>query len=78
MHDIGCWRVFDRVFWFVGVTGLVFSLNVLVEFGVGFWTTLVSNNCEGTDAMARDVVEGYDGVVGDLGQDNPMCLSGAV
>ena len=48
------------------------------EFGVGFWATLVSNNCEGTDAMARDVVEGYDGVVGDLGQDNATCLSGAV
>ena len=60
------------------VSGLVFSLNVPNEFGVGFWATLVSNNREGTDAMARDVVEGYDGVVGDLGQDNPTCLSGAV
>ena len=60
------------------VSGLVFSLNVPNEFGVGFWATLVSNNCEGTDAMARDVVDGYEGVVGDLGQNNATCLSGAV
>ena len=46
--------------------------------GVGFWTTLVSNNCEGTDAMARDVVDGSKGVVDDLGQDNATCLSGAM
>ena len=60
------------------VSGLVFSLNVLDESGDGFWATLVSNNCEGTDAMARDVVDGSKGVVDDLGQDNATCLSGAV
>ena len=60
------------------VSGLVFSLNVPNEFGVGFWATLMSNNCEGTDAMARDVVDGSKGVVDDLGQDNATCLSGAV
>ena len=60
------------------VSGLVFSLNVPNEFGVGFWATLVSNNCEGTDAMARDVVDGSKGVVGGLGQNNATCLSGAV
>ena len=60
------------------VSGLVFSLNVPNEFGVGFWATLVPNNCEGTDAMARDVVDGSKGVVGYLGQDNATWLSGAV
>ena len=53
-------------------------MNVVSDSGAGFWATLVSNNREGTGAMARDVVEGYDGVVGDLGQDNATCLSGAV
>ena len=77
MHDIGCWRVLDRVFWFVGVRSC-FLPQMPNEFGVGFWATLVSNNCEGTDAMARDVVDGSKGVVGDLGQDNATCLSGAV
>ena len=38
----------------------------------------MSNNCEGTDAMARDFVDGSKGVVGDLGQNNATCLSGAV
>ena len=37
------------------VSGLVFTLIVPNEFVVEFWATLVSNNCEGTDAMARDV-----------------------
>ena len=40
------------------VSGLVFFLKVPNEFGDGFWATLVSNNCEGTEAMARDVEEG--------------------
>ena len=40
------------------VSGLVFTLNVPNEFGVGFWATLVSNNREGTEAMAGDVDEG--------------------
>jgi hypothetical protein len=66
------------VFWFVGVSGLVFSLDVLVESGCEFRATLVSNNREGTEAMARDVVNGYEGVVGDLGQDDTTCSSGAV
>ena len=60
------------------VSGLVFSLNGLDDSDCGFWATLVSNNCEGTDAMARDVVDGSKGVVDDLGQDNATCLSGAV
>ena len=60
------------------VSGLVFSLNVPNEFGVGFWATLMSNNCEETDAMARDVVEGYEGVASRLGQDDTTCLSDAV
>ena len=38
----------------------------------------MSNNREGTEAMPRDVVEGYEGVVSGLGQDNTTCLSGAV
>ena len=62
-------------FW---VSGLVFSLNGLVKFGDGFWATLVSNNCEGTDKRARYVVEGSDGITSGLGHDNAMCLSGAV
>ena len=60
------------------VSGLVFSLNVPNEFGVGFWATLVSNNCEGTDAMAKDVVDGSKGVASGIGQDNATCLSSAV
>ena len=60
------------------VSGLVFSPNVPNEFGDGFWATLVSNNCEGTEETTRDVVEGYDGVVSGLGQDNATCLSDAV
>ena len=60
------------------VSGLVFLPDMLNEFGVGFWATLVSNNREGTEELPRDVVEGSKGVVGDLGQDNAMCLSGAV
>ena len=61
-----------------GCQVLFSSLNVLGESGSGFWATLVSNNREGTEAMARDVDEGWDGVVSDLGQDNATCLSGAV
>jgi hypothetical protein len=49
-----------------------------MSLGDGFWATLVSNNREGTEAMARDVVNGYEGVVSGLGQDNATCLSGAV
>ena len=60
------------------VSGLVFSLNVPNEFGVGFWATLVSNNREGTEELPRDVVEGYEGVVSGRVQDNASCLSGAV
>ena len=70
MFSIECFRLW--------VSGLVFSLNVPNEFGVGFWATLMSNNCEGTDAMARDIVEGYEGVVSGLRHDNATCLSGAV
>ena len=61
-----------------GCQVFVFSLNVPNEFGVGFWATLVSNNCEGKEAMARDIVEGYEGVVSGLRHDNATCLSGAV
>ena len=40
---------------------------------------LVSNNREeGTEEMTRGIVEGYEGVASDLGQDNATCLSGAV
>ena len=60
------------------VSGLVFSLNGLDESGCGFWATLVSNNRERTEDMAKDVVEGYEGVASYLGQDNSTCLSGAV
>ena len=77
MHDIECRRVFDRVFWFVGVKSC-FLLNVLVGSGVGFWATLVSNNREGTEAMARDVVDGYEGIAIGLGHDNATCLRSAV
>ena len=73
-----CAGVFSIECFGLWVLSLVFSLNVLVDSGDGFWATLVSNNCEGTDAMARDVVDGYEGVVGDLGQNNATCLSGAV
>ena len=48
------------------------------EFGVGFWATLMSNNCEGTEELPRDVVEGSKGVASGIGQDNATCLSGAV
>ena len=51
---------------------------MLVESGDGFWATLVSNNCEGTEELPRDVVEGYEGVVSGLGHDHATCLSGAV
>ena len=61
-----------------GCQVLFSSLNVLGESGSGFWATLVSNNREGTEERTRDVVEGYEGVVSDLGQDNATCLSGAV
>ena len=60
------------------VLSLVFSLNVLVDSGDGFWATLVSNNREGTEETTRDVVEGYEGVGSGLEQDNTTCLSGAV
>ena len=32
------------------------------ESGCGFWATLMSNNREGTEAMATDVVKGYEGL----------------
>ena len=48
-------------------------MNLVLDSG-----QLGSNNCERTDAMARDVVGGYEGVVGDLGQDSATCLSDAV
>ena len=47
-------------------------------FGDGFWATLVSNNREGTEAMTRDVVNGYEGITSGLEQDNTTCLSDAV
>ena len=77
MHDIGCWRVLDRVFWFVGVRSC-FSLNVPNEFGVGFWATLVSNNREGTEEMTKAVAKGCGGVVNGLGHGIAACLSGVV
>ena len=45
---------------------------------VDFEQHLVSNNRAGTEETTRDVVEGYEGVVSGLGQDNATCLSGAV
>ena len=60
------------------MSGLVFSLNVLNEFGVGFEATLVPHNREGTEETTRDIVNGYEGIGSDLGQDNATCLSGAV
>ena len=60
------------------MSGLVFSLNVLNEFGVGFEATLVPHNREGTEETTRDVVEGCEGVTSGLGQDNATCLSSAV
>ena len=56
----------------------VFSLNGLDESDCGFWATLVSNNRERTEDMARDVAEGYEGVLSSLGYDNATRLSGAV
>ena len=38
----------------------------------------MSNNPEETEEMARNVVEGVEDVVSDLGQDSATCLSGAV
>ena len=60
------------------VAGLVFSLNGSDDFGCGLWATLVSNNRERTEDMARDVAEGYEGVLSSLGYDNATCLGGAV
>ena len=60
------------------MSGLVFSLNVLNEFGVGFEATLVPHNREGTEETTRDVVEGYEGVASGLRYVNATCLSGAV
>ena len=60
------------------MSGLVFSLNVLNEFGVGFEATLVPHNREGTEETTRDVVEGYEGVTSGLEYDHATCLSGAV
>ena len=78
MHDVECRRVFDRVFWFIWVSGFVFfSENVLGE-SVNSGQLLVSNNRAGTEERTKDVVEGYEGVVSDLGQDNATCLSGNV
>ena len=48
------------------------------ESGCGFWATLMSNNREGTEAMATDVVKGYEGLPVAFGQDNKTFLSGAV
>ena len=60
------------------VSGLCFLLNVPNEFGDGFWATLVPNNREVTEETTRDVVEGSEGIVSNLGHDNATCLSGAV
>jgi hypothetical protein len=54
---------------------LCFLSEWLGESGCGFWTSLVSNNRAGTEAMARDGVEGVP--IG-LGHDHATCLSGAV
>ena len=78
MHDIECRRVFDRVFWFVGVKAFVFSVNVLVESGCGFRATLKLNNREGTEERTEDVAESGEGVISSLRHDNATCLSGAV
>ena len=66
MHDIGCWRVLDRVFWFVGVRSCFLS-ECVDDSVCGFWATLVSNNREGTEELPRDVVDGYEGVASGLG-----------
>jgi hypothetical protein len=39
---------------------------------------LASKTHLGTEERTKYVVEGYEGVVSDLGQDNATCLSGAV
>ena len=78
MHDIECRRVFDRVFWFVGVRSCCVSLNGLAESCCGFWATLKLNNREGTEELPSDVVDGYEGIAIGLGHDNATCLSGAV
>ena len=70
-------RVLDRVYWFVGGR-LCFPLNGLGESGCGVWATLVPNNREGTEETTRDVVEGSEGIISNLGHDNATCLSGAV
>ena len=75
MLDAGVFSIACFGLW---VSGLVFSLNVLDESGCGFWATLVSNNCEGTEELPRDVVEGSKGVASGIGQDNATCLSSAV
>ena len=78
MRDVECWHVFDRVFWFVGVMCLVFSLNGLDESGDGFRATLGPNNRERTEETTRDIVEGCESVANVLGHDNATRLSGTV
>ena len=60
------------------VSGLVLSLDVLVESGDGFRATLVTNNREGTEEKTRDIVDGCEGIASGLVHDNATCLSGAV
>ena len=64
MRDVECRRIFDRVFWFVGVRSCFLSEWATVDESVcGFWATLVSNNRERTEELPRDVVEGYEDIV---------------
>ena len=49
------------------VSGLVFSLNGLGEFGCEFWATLVPNNRAGTEETTRDIVEGCEALLVALG-----------
>ena len=70
-----CFRSSVLVLW---VSGLVFLLIELVESGDGFWATLVTNNREGMEERARDIVGGYEGVVSGLGHNSATRLSGAV
>ena len=75
MPSIGVFLIECYGLW---VAGPVFSLNVGGESCCGFWATLVSNNRERTEDMARDVAEGYEGVFSSLGYGNATSLSGAV
>ena len=78
MHDFVCWRVVDRVFWFVGVRSCFLFKCVGRNVAEDLQKFEMPNNRKGTEEMTKAVAKGYEGVANGLGHGIAACLSGVV